>query len=152
MLGTTLGLAAAPAPAAAQLGHSERTIIRLINNVRAQHGLGHVRASAGLRRAAESHSLDMVRRGFFDHSSSNGTPFDRRVHRYVRARGVGEVLAAIGRRYGGAGTVVRMWMGSPPHRAVLLSPGFRRIGIARRWGSIGGRGMAVVTADFATAR
>jgi hypothetical protein len=45
-----------------------------------------------------------------------------------------------------------MWMDSPPHRAVLLSPAFRRVGIARRWGNLRGSKMAVVTADFASRR
>ena len=40
-------------------------------------------------------------------------------------------------------------MNSPPHRAIILTAEFRRIGIARRWGSLGGAGKAVVTADFA---
>ena len=123
-------------------------MIRLINEIRAQHGLASVHHCRALSRAAGSHSRDMVQRGFFDHTSSNGTPFASRVRRYVNAHRVGEVLAYIWRRRGGAHTIVRMWMESPPHRAVLLTPGFRRIGIARRWG--GGR--AVVTADFASAR
>jgi uncharacterized protein YkwD len=148
VLGTMLGLAVSPAVAAAQLSHSERTTIRLINGIRAQHGLASVRHSSALSRAAGSHSRDMIERGFFDHTSSDGTPFASRVRRYVNARMVGEVLAYIGRRRGGAHAVVRMWMESPPHRATLLTPRFRRIGIARRWG--GGR--AVVTADFASAR
>ena len=152
VLATTLALAAFPAGAGAQLSHSERTMIGLINGIRAQHGLGSVHHSSALSRAAGSHSRDMLRRDFFDHSSSDGTPFFGRVRRYVNARMLGEVLAVIGRRHGGAATVVQMWMNSPPHRAVLLSPGFRRIGIARRWGSLGGGGQAVVTADFASAR
>ena len=35
----------------------------------------------------------------------------------------------ISRRSGGAGTVVRMWMNSPPHRAILLDPRFVKVGI-----------------------
>ena len=148
VLGTLLGLAVSPAVAGARLSHSERTMIRLINGVRAQHGLASVRPSRALSHAAGSHSRDMNRRGFFDHTSSDGTPFATRVRRYVSARMVGEVLAYIGRRRGGAYMVVRMWMASPPHRAILLTPGFRRIGIARRWAS----GRAMITADFASAR
>ena len=41
-----------------------------------------------------------------------------------------------------------MWMNSPPHRAIILTAEFRRIGIARRWGRWAA-GKAVVTADFA---
>jgi uncharacterized protein YkwD len=146
------GLAAAPgrAEAAARLSRAERALIRQINDVRADHGLGRVRASGALSRAADSHSRDMLRRDFFDHTSSDGTPFEQRIRRYVDARMVGENLAAIGQRRGGAGTIVRMWMNSPGHRAVLLSSDYRRIGIARRWGKLGSTRRAVVTADFAS--
>ena len=150
VLGSVIPVAACPATAGARLGHSERAMIRLINDMRAQHGLVRLRASGALSRAADSHSRDMLARDFFDHTSSNGTPFGSRVRRYANARLLGEALAMIGRRRGGAATVVRMWMESPPHRAVLLTPGFRRIGIARRWGMIGPAGQAVVTADFAS--
>jgi uncharacterized protein YkwD len=47
--------------------------------------------------------------------------------------------------------VVRMWMHSPPHRASLLSRSFRRIGIARRKGSLGRTRAVVFTADLASA-
>jgi uncharacterized protein YkwD len=93
----------------------------------------------------------MLVHDFFDHISSDGTPFARRLRRYSNARLLGETLALLGRS-GGAGRGVRMWMESPPHRAVLLGAGFRRIGIARREGRIGGFPQTVVTADFASAR
>lgn len=146
------GAAAAPAAAGAEPSHAERSIVREVNDRRSAHDLARLRASAPLGRAADSHSRDMLRNDFFDHTSSDGTPFDRRVRRYASARSLGETLAAIGRRRGGAALVVRMWMESPPHRAVLLDPGFRRIGIARRWGDLGGTEQAVVTADFASRR
>jgi uncharacterized protein YkwD len=143
-------------PAAATAGPgmngTEREVVRRLNDVRARQGLPRLYASRALGRAADRHSRDMLRSDFFDHYSSDGTPFDRRVRRHAKARRVGETLAAIGRRRGGAGTVVRMWMRSPPHRAIVLSRGFRRVGIARRWGRLGGAKQAVVTADFASRR
>jgi uncharacterized protein YkwD len=152
VLAAAFAVAGGPAAptAAARLSHTERRVISLINGIRAQNGLGHVRASRVLTRAAESHTSDMLRHDFFEHWSSNGTSFNRRVRRYVHARMVGETLATLAQRRGGAATVVQMWMGSPSHRAVLLSGGFRRIGIARRWGMLGSAGQSVVTADFAS--
>ena len=144
------GLAVPRADAAARLTHTERTTIRLINDVRSGNGLGRLRVSAALCRASDAHSRDMLRRDFFDHASSDGTSFDRRIRRYTGARRVGETLAALGQRHGGAATAVRMWIASPPHRAVLLGSGFRRIGLARRWGTLGSARQAVVTADFAS--
>jgi uncharacterized protein YkwD len=138
--------------AAVRLGHSERTIIRLVNGVRARNGLGRLRVSSALSRAAEQHTRDMLQHDYFDHASSDGTPFDRRVRSYANARTLGETLAALGQRRGGASTIVRMWMQSPPHRAVLLGSGFHRIGLARRWGTLGSDWRSVVTADFASRR
>jgi uncharacterized protein YkwD len=149
-LAATGGPAISRAEASARLNHCEWAVIRQINGIRAQHGLGHVRASRALSRAAERHTRDMLRRDFFDHPSSDGSSFDSRLRGYVNARMVGETLAVLGQRHGGAATVVQMWMHSPPHRAVLLSGGFRRIGVARRWGTLGSAGRSVVTADFAS--
>jgi uncharacterized protein YkwD len=140
------------AAAGSRLSGSERKMIRLVNDVRLGHGLARLSVSRALGRAADRHSRDMLRRDFFDHDSSDGTPFDRRVRRYAPARRVGETLAALGQRRGGAATVVQMWMNSPPHRAIVLGSGFKRIGIARRWGTLGSAKQAVVTADFASAR
>jgi uncharacterized protein YkwD len=149
-LAVAAGPAAVPADAGPRLGHSERAVIRLVNEIRTQNGLARVRASRALNRAADRHTRDMLQRDFFDHASSDGTPFDRRVRHYANAAMVGETLAALGRRRDRAAKVVRLWMDSPPHRAVLLTAGFRRIGVARRWGMLGGTGRAVVTADFAS--
>jgi len=146
------GLASAPTRAEAGITRADRALIRRVNDVRGDHGLSPLRASSALNRAADSHSRDMLRHDFFDHTSSDGTPFDSRIRRYADARMVGENLAAIGRRHGGGRAVMRMWMQSPVHRAVLLSPDYRRIGIGRRWGTLGTSHQAVVTADFASRR
>jgi uncharacterized protein YkwD len=42
-----------------------------------------------------------------------------------------------------------MWLASPGHRANLLRPGFRRLGLGIATGSFPGQaGATVVTADF----
>lgn len=127
-------------------------MIRLINHVRAQHHLGPLRPCPHLARAADRHSHDMLRHDFFAHPSSDGTPFDRRVRSYARARSVGEDLAMASASTGVARTVVRMWMHSPPHRSVILSSSFGRIGIGQLAGQLGSRRTTVVTADFASRR
>jgi uncharacterized protein YkwD len=146
-------LTAAPAAAAGpRLDGFERAVIAKLNDARAQHGLGPLRAHHGLNRAADTHSDDMLRADFFDHPSSDGTPFERRVRRFADVDLVGETLASLRDRNGGAATVVQMWLESPPHRAIVLRGDFHRIGVARRWGTLGGSRSAVVTADFASRR
>jgi len=146
------GLAAAQTPAHAagpRFDASERKLLRQVNRVRAQHGLGRLRPDRRLARIADLHSLDMLRSGFFDHPSSDGTPFHLRVGRRVRARAIGENLALL---VGPASPqqVVSMWLASPRHRGVLLAPGFRRLGIGQRLGEQGGLPALLVTADFAS--
>jgi uncharacterized protein YkwD len=144
-------LALAPAASAGpRLNASEREVIQRLNDVRAQHGLRALRPAWGLNRAADRHSRDMLAADFFDHPSSDGTPFDQRVRRYAKAGIVGETLASLPDRNGGAGTVVDIWMNSPSHRAIVLDARLKRIGLAKRWGLLGSARTAVVTADFAS--
>jgi uncharacterized protein YkwD len=134
----------------AGLDRTERKVVRLINRIRARHGLRRLRASRALSHAAGAHTDEMLRANYLGHSSSNGMPMAGRVRSYTRARWVGECVAAV--TGGGARRAVRMWMASPPHRAVLLSPSGRRIGVGRRRGSLGGGRFAVFTVDLASRR
>ncbi len=135
----------------ARLDRAERKVVRLVNQIRARHGLRRLRASRALARAAVDHSGDMVRRNFFGHASSDGTPMPSRVKHFTSAHWVGENLALVSRRHGGTATqVVRMWMSSAGHRAILLDPKSRRIGVGKRTGRLGGFSGTVYTADFAS--
>jgi uncharacterized protein YkwD len=148
-LAALLSLAPA-ASAGARLDAIEREVIQRLNDQRAQQGLRSLRPARGLNRAADRHSRDMLTSDFFDHPSSDGTPFDTRVRRYAKAGIVGETLASLPNRNGGAATVVDIWMNSAAHRAIVLDPRLRRIGLARRWGKLGNTETAVITADFAS--
>lgn len=136
--------------ASIRLDRAERKVIRLVNHIRARHGLRRLAVSRGLATAATVHSGDMLRRDFFGHASSDGTPMSTRVHRYTRARWLGENLAIVTRRGSTAQRVVLMWMRSPSHRQVLLSRRSRRIGVGKRTGRVGQMAGAVYTADFAS--
>ncbi len=138
----------------ARVDRTERQVVRIINQIRRANGLPRVTKSRRLSRSADYHSRDMIRRNFFAHTSSNGTPMGRRVRRYSRANRIGENIAYIPRKWGHgvARRVVSLWLGSPSHRAVILSPGFRKIGVARRKGRIGRHKAQVFTADFSSKR
>lgn len=143
----------ATADAAARLDARERAIVRAINRQRGKHGLARVRASRRLARAADYHSWEMLDANYFAHESRDGTPFDQRVRRYANHRSVGEALAMLGGcGKGSARRVVRMWMNSSGHRAILLSSTYRRIGLGKRTGDLGGSRACVVTADFGSRR
>ena len=153
-LSITCGLAAAPvADAAPRVDRVERGVVKRLNGIRAGNGLPPLKLDRRLVKAADAHSADMVRADFFAHSSSDGTPFAQRILLYTRKRETGETLAylsAAERRK--AARVVQMWMSSPGHRQALLTPAFRRIGVAKRKGVIYGQRSLVFTADLATPR
>jgi uncharacterized protein YkwD len=138
----------------ARLDAREEAMIRGINHARARYGLGPVRVSHRLNRAADFHSWEMLDGNYFAHASRDGGPFDARVHRFAHPRAVGETLAMLGGRCGrgSARRVVRMWMHSAGHRAILLSGTYRRVGLAKRAGALGSTRACVVTADFASKR
>jgi uncharacterized protein YkwD len=137
-----------PVAHAAGAGRLDRAIVRQINAVRARAGLAPVMKTGRLRRVARHHTLDMLRHDSFSHDG-DGTTFAQRIHARVHFDKVGETLALMP-RHTGARRIVRAWLNSPPHRAVLLDPAYHRIGVAGARGNMGTGPALVVTADFAT--
>jgi uncharacterized protein YkwD len=127
-------VSAAPAAQAAgpRIDRGERGIVRAINHARARHGLPRLHAGGRLARAADGHTRSMLAGDYFGHGD-----FASRVRRYVSFRRLGETLAWSSRC--GARQFVRMWLHSPPHRAVLLSPAFRFAGAGFVSGRFHGR-------------
>jgi uncharacterized protein YkwD len=134
----------ATAAQARGLDSPEASLLNTMNAVRKSQCLPALRVDFHLVRAARGHSADMMRRGYFAHGSLAG----RAVAAGARGPLFGEDLAwATGLT---AQWVVDHWLASPSHRAVLLRPGFRRVGIGIAFGTfIGHGGAGVVTADFA---
>ena len=125
---------------------SPTSLLGAMNEVRTAHGLRPLRADARLERAAQAHSADMIRRRYFAHGRVAA-----RLTRYgARGRRFGENLAWAAGEAADARTIVRLWLTSRRHRANLLRPGFRRVGIGALTGPFAGHGSAlVITADFA---
>lgn len=116
-----------------------RATLCLINAERRTRGLRILRSSGRLSQAARRHSRDMAGRHYFSHTSPGGTTFPERIRRTGYLRGandwfVGENLAWGTRAKGTARTVLRVWMTSPSHRRVLLTPSFRDVGLGVEWG------------------
>jgi uncharacterized protein YkwD len=149
----TLSITAVPATAKPRVDARERAIIRAINRQRAEHDLPNVRSTRRLSRAADYHSWEMLDADYFAHESRDGGPFEERVRRFADHRALGETLAMVERcGNGSARRIVRMWMDSPGHRAILLDGTYRRIGVGKRTGKLGDDRVCVVTADFASRR
>lgn len=131
---------------AATLSAREGALVERINAVRAAHQLRPLDVDHALVRAARDHSRTMLSRGIFAHGDFAGR---LRAHG-VRFPFLAENLAWGTGSYASARSIVRSWLASPGHRANLLHPRFRKIGIGAPIGTFSGyRGAAVVTADFA---
>jgi uncharacterized protein YkwD len=150
--------ASPPAPTPA--GY-ENVLLREINQVRSQNGLGALRSSRPLAEAAEFHSRSMASRGFFAHESPDGSSFWKRVERFYPSRGFRYWSAGENLAYGSpsmsADGAVRAWMGSPGHRANILSTSWSEIGIGAVHvdsapGVYNGRPATIITTDFGVRR
>jgi uncharacterized protein YkwD len=101
-----------------------------INVERARHGLPALPADPRVQTAASKHARDMVRRRYFAHQRAGGPSLSGRLKRAGwSGRSAGEAIAY------GCGTsatplaTLRMWLNSPPHRAILLDRGWSAAGV-----------------------
>jgi uncharacterized protein YkwD len=144
-----------PGIAAASSTPPRKLLLKRINHSRARHGLAPVRSSRALHAAAIRHSGDMMGRDYFAHTSPTGSTMTDRILKTGYVSGyswvAGETLAWGWGTRAGARATVRAWLHSPEHRAILLSPKYRTIGVARSCGRfLGYSGACVWTADWVT--
>ena len=118
----------------------ESALVTRINAVRRNYGLRPVRVVTRLAKASNRHANSMAAAAYFRHElftpqrSPDWTGFGTWIRWFYpgpgyAAWGAGENLAW------GAPTLssrqaVRRWMASPTHRANLLTPGWRNVGVA----------------------
>ena len=146
MLAAVLVLAvpatAAPMPT---LTETEHALFTAVNAARISRGLPPLRLDPGLTRAARSHSRQLLSEGRLVHGA-----LTERLRRFrAPAATFGENLAWGAGVHGQAAAVVGRWLNSPSHRANLLRPGFRWVGLGAATGTFAGRpGATVVTAVF----
>jgi uncharacterized protein YkwD len=167
VLGLVAALEVAPA------GGADRRVVRVLaanrveaparerlNAVRREHGLRPLAFSAQLARAARVHAVSMGRRGYFSHSSADGSSLARRLARYYRPSAqhlvVGETLYWRS-PHASPGDVVTRWLQSPEHRHILLDPEWRDFALEAVYvpaapGVFGGRPVTIVVADFGALR
>jgi uncharacterized protein YkwD len=142
-----LAFACSPALATGvHLSTVERQVLKLVNKQRAAHHLSPLRAQSSLVRSARRHTRNMAAAPFFSHVSPNGrTPGQRAIAAGYRTRGfhswsIGEAIAWGTGGYASPAQIVRDWMKSPPHRAILLGR-FRDAGIGVAVGTFESGGM-----------
>jgi uncharacterized protein YkwD len=129
----------------------------LLNAQRARHHLPALRADRALGAAATRFARQMVRQGFFDHTSPGGSTMVRRIQRTAYARGARSWALAENIACGAGSTatpaeIVRLWMASAPHRANILNGGLRDIGLGVATGTPDGSAGATYVTDFGARR
>ena len=121
----------------------EAEVLRLTNEARShsrkcgdewKKDVGPLRWSARLASSANAHSADMATKDYFSHYSRSGTsPFQRIRAAGYSYRAAGENIAA-GRSLASPDAVVRAWLSSPGHCAVIMNGKFKELGIGRAEG------------------
>ena len=148
---------AASAKNKAVLDSFETGVFQKLNETRAEHGLAPLKLSARLTSASSVHTVDMASNGYFDHSSRDGTPFWKRVDQWYGSNGysswvVGENILWSSPSLTPA-RAIALWMASPEHRANILNPKWREVGVAAVHvngapGVYHGLPVTVITTDF----
>lgn len=144
-------------PTESSIEAAAQTTVCLLNRERTTRGLAAFRENGILDATSVEHSQDMVKAGYFEHTSPDGRTVQDRLRAAGYARGVnassGENIAyGVGQKATPA-AIVRIWMHSPPHRADILRPAFTEIGIGVVLGAPGVAGSkqrdsATYTTDF----
>jgi uncharacterized protein YkwD len=116
------------------LDAEEAAFLVIINDYRADNGVGPLTACRTINQAAYDHSLDMGTLGYFDHSSLDGrSPWDRMCEggyepACTGSAYMGENIAA---GNSDAWNTFVQWRESPGHNRNMLDSGFTAIGIGR---------------------
>ena len=109
-------------------GELERAVIGQVNHARAGQGLAPLSRNGNLHAAAQWMAEDLASRGRLDHTDSRGRSMDERlpVFGYFNAEIMAENIAQGADR---PDTVVQEWLHSKGHRANLLHPELRQVGV-----------------------
>jgi uncharacterized protein YkwD len=134
LVGCLTALLLPPFPAATALASDEGRLLTLLGADRARAGLGGLRVADDLVALARRHSAQMVARQAIFHDPSAPDEVSGE-------RALGEVVG----RGPSADAVHRGFMGSPPHRAVLLGDRYREVGVGVAWGGSGPSRLLYVT-------
>jgi hypothetical protein len=121
-------------------------LVNLTNDERIHSGIPTLTVNPLLARAAEAKAKDMAQKGYFAHTSPEGTtPWYWIIDAgYVFDR-AGENLAV---NFYGSEEVVTAWMNSPLHKKNILNEGFTEVGIGIAEGTYQGKNAIFVAQMF----
>jgi uncharacterized protein YkwD len=117
-------------PGHGDLRELELRTIRLVNDLRREHGLSQLNELESLSAVARAHSEDMARRGYFRHVSPEGHKAEDRVRAGgLRYRSLAENIQLNRGWEEPARKAVDAWLDSPGHREAMLAPEFLETGV-----------------------
>ena len=132
-------------------------VLTRLNMIRTEHHLTPLEVNVGLTKSAAQHSAEMTEDGYFAHASAGGGVFWKRLLQYypqlpAKSWSVGENLLWT------SGTLnsqqaLALWMASPEHRANILNPTWRDVGVSSVGatdapGAYDNQDVIVITTDF----
>lgn len=125
------------------LRSEEREIFDTCNSARVRYGLPPLRWSKQTHLISLQHSQDMILHDFFDHTSSNGTPFFKRISKTgTRFHYAGENIIC---GFEDGLSANNGWLNSLSHRVNILGRNFTHSSIG---GAAGGTSHIYFTQDF----
>jgi uncharacterized protein YkwD len=152
---------AAPRAGGHALTSLESGVLTDINAFRRARRLPPLRLNLHLTAAARSHTVQMARDGYFAHDSADGSSFWKRIQAFYASGpwsywSVGENLLWSSPNVTPE-RALEMWLASPEHKANLLNPRWREIGVAAVHeaaapGAFKGLDVTIVTTDFGVRR
>lgn len=111
---------------------SEQVIVDGINAHRLDHGLPPLTLAPELTQAGRLHSRDMADHNLPSHTGSDGSSPARRIAiACYQSTAWGEIIAW---GFNDTSEALDWWMNSPVHRAEILNPGFRDLGVGYSYG------------------
>lgn len=128
-------------PSRLDASQARKAIKCLLNKQRQRYGLRKFDRDRRLNRASQRHSRYMRRHGCFSHQCPGEASLEGRLRRadYLKSGlsrwSYGENIAWGGRSAGTPREMVDAWMQSPGHRANILNPTFRDLGVGFVTGS-----------------
>ena len=105
---------------------AEQYMLTLVNQERTSRGISPLVFDTALRDVGRAHSADMFTRGYFSHYTPEGhDPFDRMAEANITYQYAGENLALAPN----TDLAMQGLMNSPGHKANILNPHFKKVGI-----------------------
>lgn len=122
-------------------------LAELLNEARAEQGLAPLTRDSNVDQVATHRSQDMADRGYFSHTTPDGTTvYDELDAAGIAFTGAGEIIAENTYPVDQAASVAAEGLlNSPGHRAIILDPDYTAFGVGE---ATGGNGMHIFTGVY----